>query len=108
MVEVLGAKRKIVIARELTKRFETILAGEAAEIAALLERDPDQTRGEFVLILGGVAVVASTDAEIDAILRILLEDLPVKQAAGLAAKLSGKRKNEVYERALKLKQQADA
>ncbi|MFT5571688.1 MAG: 16S rRNA (cytidine1402-2'-O)-methyltransferase [Cryomorphaceae bacterium] len=107
VVEVLGAKRKIVIARELTKRFETILAGEAADIAALLEQDPDQARGEFVLILAGVAPVSSSDAEIDAILRVLLEDLPVKQAASLAAKLSGKRKNEVYERALNLKREAD-
>jgi 16S rRNA (cytidine1402-2'-O)-methyltransferase len=108
VVEVLGARRKIVIARELTKRFETVLAGDAADIAAQLEREPDQTRGEFVLILAGVTPLASTDAEVDGILRVLLEELPVKQAAALAAKLSGKRKNEVYDIALKLKQQADA
>lgn len=103
VVEVLGGERHIAVARELTKRFETVLAGSAESVLATFMRDDDQSRGEFVLMLAGVAPVASSDADVIAMLKVLLADLPVKQASAIAAKLSGKRKNEVYDLALSVK-----
>jgi 16S rRNA (cytidine1402-2'-O)-methyltransferase len=103
VVEVLGGDRQIAVARELTKRFETVLAGSAESILATFLADDDQSRGEFVLMLAGVEPVSSSDADVVAILKVLLVELPVKQAAGIAAKLSGKRKNEVYDLALAVK-----
>jgi 16S rRNA (cytidine1402-2'-O)-methyltransferase len=105
VVTVLGADRPIVVARELTKRFETVLVGHAADILQVFNNDDDQSRGEFVLMLAGVEPVSSSDAELITILKVLLAELPVKQASGMAAKLTGKRKNEVYELALLIKQE---
>ncbi|RBP49853.1 16S rRNA (cytidine(1402)-2'-O)-methyltransferase [Arenicella xantha] len=103
VVEVLGAVRQVVLARELTKRFETVLTGSAEQVLATLEADSDQTRGEFVLMLAGQKLVSESDADISAMLRVMLTELPVKQAVGLVAKLTNKRKNEVYQLALDLK-----
>ena len=105
LVEVLGGQRQIVVARELTKRFETVLAGSAESVLEVFSSDDDQSRGEFVLMLAGVEPVSSSDADVAAILKVLLAELPVKQAAGIAAKLTGKRKNEVYDLALTVKQE---
>lgn len=107
VVEVLGGQRQIAVARELTKRFETVLAGTAESVLEIFNNDDDQSRGEFVLMLAGVEPVSSSDADVSAILKILLAELPVKQAAGIAAKLSGKRKNEVYDLALTVKQELE-
>lgn len=103
IVEVLGESRRLVLARELTKRFETVIAGSAAEVLAILQSDPDQTRGEFVLMLAGVVVEGADDADVSRMLDVMLAELPVKQAAGLVAKLTGRRKNDVYQLALSLK-----
>ena len=103
IVEVLGESRRLVLARELTKRFETVIAGSAAEVLAILQSDPDQTRGEFVLMLAGVVVEGADDADVSRMLDLMLAELPVKQAAGLVAKLTGRRKNDVYQLALSLK-----
>ena len=108
VVEVLGADRQLVLARELTKRFETVIAGSAQQVLDSLLADDDQTRGEFVLMLGGVVPVTSSEADSMHILRTLLAELPVKQAAGIAAKLTGKRKNEIYDLALQVKKELDA
>ena len=103
IVEVLGESRRLVLARELTKRFETVIAGSAAEVLAILQSDPDQTRGEFVLMLAGVVVEGADDADVSRMLDLMLAELPVKQAAGLVAKLTGRLKNDVYQLALSLK-----
>ncbi len=103
IVNVLGDGRQLVIARELTKKFETVLAGSAGELLELLVNDANQTRGEFVLMLHGVKEMESDQADVIAVLKVLMSELPLKQAAGLAAKLTGNRKNDVYEMALSLK-----
>ena len=103
IVAVLGQHRQIVIARELTKRFETVLSGPAADVLARVQIDEDQQRGEFVVLLAGAPKVEETEQEIRTMLTILLQELPLKQAAAIAAKLSGRRKNEVYDLALQLK-----
>ena len=102
---VFGAERAIVIARELTKLFETIHRCALGEAASWLAADANRLKGEFVLMIDGAAPDASaTDAELQRLLRILLaEELPVKQVAKLAAAISGASKNNAYEKALALK-----
>ncbi|MGZ5227974.1 MAG: 16S rRNA (cytidine(1402)-2'-O)-methyltransferase, partial [Burkholderiales bacterium] len=102
----LGGARQIVIARELTKLFETIHTCRLDEAQPWLKADANRQKGEFVLIVEGAS--RSKDAQrVDAerVLTILLEDLPVKQAAALAARITGGRKNELYARALELKRE---
>ncbi len=103
LLGVLGPARQIAVARELTKRFETVLAGSVESLVNTFANDDNQTRGEFVLMLAGVEAVSASEADITATLKVLLQELPVKQAAGIAAKLSGRRKNEVYNLALDIK-----
>ena len=98
-----GAARRVVIARELTKLFETIRACSLAEAVDWLDRDENQRQGEFVLIVEGATPSAVSDDEAQHALSILLAELPLKQAVALAAKITGGRKNELYELALKLK-----
>ena len=102
---VFSAERAIVIARELTKLFETIHRCALGEAASWLAADANRLKGEFVLMIDGAAPDASaTDAELQRLLRILLaEELPVKQVAKLAAAISGASKNNAYEQALALK-----
>lgn len=104
IVEVLGDGREIVVARELTKRFETVMSGTAAEVLQCIEGDDNQTRGEFVVMLSGAEPVSKEQAQVDDLLRILMKELPLKQASGIAAKLTGLRKNDVYQMALQLKE----
>lgn len=105
MLAVLGGERRIVLARELTKTFETIRQYSLTEMLAWVSADPDQQRGEIVLVLEGLPeTVGEQDwQEADRVLGILLEELPVKQAAALAAGITGLKKNALYERALGLK-----
>ena len=107
IVAVLGANKHIVVARELTKRFETVIVGSAQEVLDQMRDDEDQTRGEFVVMLGGANPVSESDAQVLPMLRVLLSELPIKQAAGLVAKVNGLRKNEVYQMALELKKELD-
>jgi 16S rRNA (cytidine1402-2'-O)-methyltransferase len=106
MQEVLGAQRELTIARELTKLFETIHRCTLGAAPAWLEADANRLKGEFVLIVQGNPTAAPDAAgELgERALRALLEELPVAQAARLAARISGARKNELYQRALEIKQ----
>lgn len=105
LIETLGGERQIALARELTKRFETLIAGSAQEVSDILQNDDDQSRGEFVLMIAGAPEIEKEDADVLQMLRILVAELPVKQAATIAAKLAGKRKNEVYDMALEIKEE---
>ena len=100
----LEGSRRIVIAREMTKLFETIHTCDLAEAEEWLSADPDRIKGEFVLIVEGAQRNRDAElAEARRTLEVLLEELPVKQAAALAAKITGARKNELYAMALELK-----
>lgn len=105
--EVLGAEREMVLGRELTKTFETFYSGSVSEVLAELEQDPHGTRGEFVVMIRGTEPQAGrSDAatlEVDRVLKVLLAELPVKTVAKMAAELTGLSKNELYQRALALK-----
>ena len=96
-------ERTLVIARELTKLFESIHAGPLTVALDWLQEDANRQRGEFVLVVSG-APQGGDDGEGERVLKLLLaEGLPVKQAAKLAAAITGAAKNALYERALVLK-----
>jgi 16S rRNA (cytidine1402-2'-O)-methyltransferase len=104
MCEVFGGERHIVLARELTKRFETIHACALGTAVEWLEADAHRALGEFVVIVSGAdPAAASTDREARRVLGILLSELPVKQAVALATQVTGARRNELYEIALEIR-----
>jgi len=91
-----------VLARELTKLHETLLGDNLGELSARLEADPLQRKGEFVVLVAGAAVSAGQrqGEEAERVLRTLVEELPIKQAAALAARITGLPKNQLYRQAL--------
>ncbi len=104
MADIFGSGRPAVLARELTKLHETILHGTLGSLCEALEQDPMQSRGEFVLIIGGEPK-RQDDAlapEVERTMQILLQELSLKQAAALAAKLTGEKKNRLYQLGLGL------
>ena len=104
MAAVFG-ERTLVIARELTKLFESIHALPLNEALDWLKADSNRQRGEFVLLVSG-APAGADDGEGERVLKLLLADgLPVKQAAKLASAITGVAKNALYDRALVLKNQ---
>lgn len=106
LVEVFGREREATIARELTKQFETVRAGRLAELIAWIERHDEQQLGEFVVLVHGVARTSEgteDSAEAERVLRILLQELPVSQAAELAARITATPKNRLYKLALELR-----
>jgi len=107
IADVLGSDREIVLGREITKTFETFYSGSVADVLAELERDPHGNRGEFVVMVRGAAAQAGSEAaatmDVDRMLRVLLAELPVKKVAKMASELTGLSKNELYQRALALK-----
>jgi 16S rRNA (cytidine1402-2'-O)-methyltransferase len=96
-------ERDVVIARELTKRFETIARVPLRDARAWVEADPDRQRGEFVLLVEGRPVERSAGPDPRAVLEALLAEMPLKQAVTLATKLTGERRNELYALALQMK-----
>ncbi len=103
LAAVLEPQRTLVVARELTKLFEQIAAMPLREGPAWLAADSNRQRGEFVLIVSGPPPREGLDAETERVLSALLAELPVKQAAKLAATITGAAKNDLYRRALELK-----
>lgn len=103
---VFGGERKVVLARELTKTFETVHGDKLDSLIPWVEADENQRKGEFVVLVHGAAAREDTgiDAESERILLILLKDLPVKQAAALSANITGLKKNALYQFALSLKE----
>ena len=100
--------RRVTVCRELTKQFETVHTLAAQDLPGWFAADANRSRGEFVLVVHAqAATVADDDAAAhDATLRPLLAALPLKQAVGLAAELTGAGRNALYERALALKKAA--
>ena len=96
-------ERDIVIAREITKKFESIVRLPLPDARAWLEADDDRRRGEFVLIVEGRAVEPKPALDPRALLETLLAELPLKQAVALATRITGGKRNELYAMALELK-----
>jgi 16S rRNA (cytidine1402-2'-O)-methyltransferase len=105
LAAVLGGERRITIARELTKTFETFHRCLLSEAKAWLESDANQQRGEFVLLVEAALIKDEADIPVDAerVLRLLLADLPLKQAVKLAVDITGVKKNVLYDFALSIK-----
>ncbi len=107
MLEIFGADREAILARELTKIYETVLGDTLDNILTHLQDDANQSRGEFVLVINGVEKNTddSSIEKADDLLLLLLKELPLKSASQITAKYLGLSKNEVYQRALTLQQQ---
>ncbi|MBX2809977.1 MAG: 16S rRNA (cytidine(1402)-2'-O)-methyltransferase [Cellvibrionaceae bacterium] len=105
MAAIFGRNREAVLARELTKTYETLLSGTLAVLIDRLHQDDNQCKGEFVLLVRG-SDKPDTQAVIDAAavhtMKVLLEELSVKQAAAIGAKLTGVKKRDLYQWALNL------
>ncbi len=110
MQTVFGDERVVVLARELTKTFETIKGAPLADLCAWVEADSNQQRGECVLLVEGWSAPEgeeSLSTEVLRILQLLLAELPLKRAAALAAEITGVRKNLLYQEALRLQKDDD-
>jgi len=111
-VAAFGEARAATVVREATKLHETTYRGSLLELSNKSQSDADFARGEIVLLIGGAPQMPAGDAdsqgkaELDKVLTALLAELPLKQAARLAAQITGARDNEAYKRALFLKQQS--
>lgn len=99
LLSTFGEQSELVLAKELTKRFESIISGSIQTIQDWLLADPARTKGEFVLMIPPRPVSNKEDEHED-ILKVLLEELPLKQAVSIACKLTKRPKNELYEKAL--------
>ncbi len=97
VILIFGADRKLVIARELTKAFESFYSLTASEMLIWLEKDTNHCRGEFVLMIAGANLQEDSLPQ-DALntLRLLKEQLPLKKAAALTAQIHQQKKNELY------------
>jgi len=98
MVEVFGPDRQVVVARELTKRYEEVVRGTVAEVAAWAEGG---VRGEVVVVLAGVApVAADADDALAEVLRLVAEGAKLKDASGTVAARTGLSRKALYDAAL--------
>lgn len=105
LCDILGPQRRVSIARELTKLFESHVRMPLREASAWLAADSNHSRGEFVLIVEGASPVIEPeglDAEAERLLRLLLAELPLKQAVSLAQRISGAKRNMLYDAALQI------
>lgn len=95
---------RIVVAKELTKTFERFLSGTPSEILSVMQQEPALTKGEFVVLIDNPVTISEknlSDEDIE-ILKLLLEDLPLKKAVQISTRISGKKKNDIYQQALEL------
>jgi 16S rRNA (cytidine1402-2'-O)-methyltransferase len=105
MQNVFGGQRRIVMAREITKLYESIHACMLGQALEWLNADANNQRGEFVLLVSGAEEdAAGKKAETMRILTVLLQELPLKQAVQLAVTITGAHRNELYQAALSIKQ----
>lgn len=108
MTEVFGSNRKATLARELTKLYETIKTGNLKELYEIIQNNPEQQKGEFVILVHGAEEARSSteNLEVQRVLQILTEELPGSQAVAIATKLfDGKvSKKTLYDLMLKNRQ----
>jgi 16S rRNA (cytidine1402-2'-O)-methyltransferase len=100
MAEVFGQERYAVVARELTKTFETIHGDTLANLLQWIQADHNQQKGEFVVLVHGAPAPEQgeqVDPEAERIVKILAKELPPKKAAGIAAEITGEKKNRLYQ-----------
>lgn len=100
---VFGAEREIVFAREITKLFESIHRCTLGVALDWLNSDPNNQRGEFVVLVSGAQPQSGLSTETRDTLSVLLEELPLKQAVKLATQITGAKRGELYQLALQMK-----
>ncbi|HEY2566469.1 MAG TPA: 16S rRNA (cytidine(1402)-2'-O)-methyltransferase [Candidatus Aquirickettsiella sp.] len=100
MLAVFGPKRYVVLARELTKTFETIHGDNLEQLKIWLNLNKNQQKGEFVVLVEGAEYQNPYEIDKQRILGILLDELPIKQATSIAAKITHEKKNKLYALAL--------
>jgi len=106
LAQTLGGDRRVTIAREITKRFESIVTLHLAEALDWLHADPNRSRGEFVLVIDAPASAeapAALDESGERWLAALLEHVPPAQAARIAATATGAPRDVIYARAVSIK-----
>jgi len=108
LIDCFGAGRRAFIGRELTKLYEQCVGADLAGLAAMLEEGQIPRKGEFVIVLEGAAELAPANDSIDAqrLLEELVEILPGKQAVAIVARLSGQKRNVLYDKMLALRPEA--
>lgn len=100
MADVLGAEREGVLARELTKTFETIRRAPLQTLAEWVAADPDQQRGEIVMMVAGAESRPAEQVDADRLLHRLAADMPPRRAASLVAELTGRKARDLYQQLL--------
>ena len=105
IVDIFGPEQEVVIGRELTKLFETIYKDKAISLLDRISQNPNDQKGEFVIILSRTEKKPPTQSDIseEHLLKVLLSELPLNQAVKLTATILKKRKKEVYNQALEIK-----
>lgn len=104
IVECLGADRPLVLAKELTKSFETFFSGSAQLVLNWLEADANHQRGEFVLMIGGAEQLSEIPAQAIDLLKQLMPLLPLKKAAAVVAQHYDLKKNALYQLGLEMRE----
>ena len=103
LINVFGTERTVVVAREITKKFEVTKSAAAQKILEWILQDANQQKGEFVVIVkGNLERENQFSFKTGLILKLLLEELPLKKAASITSKITGNSKNEIYQLGLKL------
>lgn len=99
LVATIGGERQIVVARELTKTFETFLSGPASSVLAQVRGDANQQRGEIVLLVAGApkAQEVALDENAQKVMRLLAAELPPKKASALTEQITGVKKKQIYQ-----------
>ncbi len=98
--ESLGPDRELVLAKELTKHFESFVKGNAEDVIDWLNEDQDRQQGEMVLMISPNKQETGLNPDAEALLRLLIEELPTKKAAAVTAKMFDLKKNDLYKLAL--------
>mgnify|MGYP001818061705 CR=1 FL=1 len=103
MLIVFGRERRVVIARELTKQYETFIDQPLGQLLQTVIAQSNQQRGEFVVMVAASEEANDANASVDELLRLLADEMPPNQAARIAARISGRPKRELYEMLMKIK-----
>tara|TARA_B100001094_G_scaffold333211_1_gene409530 strand:+ start:1394 stop:2227 length:834 start_codon:yes stop_codon:yes gene_type:complete len=103
MIQAWGEQREVVLARELTKTFETFIQGTLVQVKAVLEEDENQQKGEFVILCRGYQPdPRAISQQALNTLALLKQDLPLKKSAAITAQIYGLNKKQLYEAGLEL------
>lgn len=102
-VLLLGAQRAAAIARELTKRFETVKRATLVELRNWLRESPGRQKGEFVLVIGATGAPAEMEeSAVERVMKVLLRSHGARDAAAMGSEITGRKKNDLYRMALRI------